>query len=153
MNRRYYNSPSLYFRGAYTGLGDMSATERVELLQKGGIDKVIAALPGTTITDKLANGYAEAKTRLLKYTSTIRFDPAVSSQVLADIRAWQERNANVLAEYMKKPETDTLPEQIAYKLGPRRRSNSSSLASPRPRAAWVRGCRASLLRVTPSIRA
>lgn len=145
---------SVAFRGSYAGLGDMSSAQRIELLQKGGLDKVIAALPGNTLTAKLANGYAEAKTRLSKYTSTLRFDPAVSSQVLADIRAWQERNADIISEYMKKPETDTLPEQVAYKLGPTKAQQlviAGFSEATRGMGPWMSGVVASTYTVDPRL--
>lgn len=82
-----------------------------------------AGLPefaGTTLIEKLVNGRAEARARLLKYTDTIRFKRGSADDLVAEIQTWQEINASVIQARMANPETDTLPEQIALEFGPKK---------------------------------
>lgn len=75
---------------------------------------------GATLTERLINGRNEARARLLKYTSTIRYTPTSADDLLHEIASWQERNASVIKQRMADPATDTLPEQIALEFGARK---------------------------------
>ncbi len=80
-----------------------------------------AALPsfvGGSLAEQLLNGRAEAAARLGKYVSTLSYDPAGAADLLHEIRAWQDRNYQLLDSYMQNPATDTLPEQVAFEFGP-----------------------------------
>jgi len=79
-----------------------------------------AGLPefaGATLTERLINGRNEARARLLKYTSKIRFSSGSADDLLHEINSWQERNAAIIKQRMSDPATDTLPEQIALEFG------------------------------------
>lgn len=95
-----------------------SAADHAILLAQSGITPIMAGFQGGNLSQKLASGYAAARARLLKYTSTLSFNKGAAEELVHEIRSWQERNRALIDEYMKHPGTDTLPEQIALKLGP-----------------------------------
>lgn len=82
-----------------------------------------AALPefvGSSLQEKLRNGHAEARSRLLKYRDKIRFAAGTADDLVAEIQTWQEINRATIEARMSDPATDTLPEQIALDFGPQK---------------------------------
>ena len=80
-----------------------------------------AGLPqfvGATLAEQLLNGRTEAAARLGKYVTKLTYSPPAAADLLHEIKAWQERNYQLLDEYMQNPATDTLPEQVALEFGP-----------------------------------
>jgi len=79
-----------------------------------------AGLPeftGANLTERLLNGRNEARARLLKYTSAIRYDASSAEDLMHEISSWTERNADIIKQRMADPATDTLPEQVALEFG------------------------------------
>jgi len=82
-----------------------------------------AGLPdfaGATLVDKLVSGRNAAAARLGKFTSTLSYAPAAAADLLHEIKAWQDRNYDLLNTMMRDPNTDTLPEQVAFEFGPQK---------------------------------
>lgn len=105
-------------RRALQGFGDTASTQRAQLLDKAGLTSVMASFaPGGSWPQKLAAGYAAARASLVKYTSTLTYDPAAAEDVFFQIDAWQQSHQALIADMMTRPATDTLPEQVVFTFG------------------------------------
>jgi hypothetical protein len=95
-----------------------SPGQAADLMNRSGLQPIIDAFPGASLGEKLASGYVAARASLAKYSTKLTFDPIAAEDLLSEISTWQERNQKTIDEMMKDPNTDTLPEQIAFKFGP-----------------------------------
>lgn len=102
------------------GFGDLSQIERMSLQDKAGLSSIIDAFPGNTLRDKLASGHAQARAILAKYTSTLSYDHSAAEELFHQIETWQNTHPATIAEMMKRPATDTLPEQVALVFSPQK---------------------------------
>ena len=142
--------------GAWSGLGqdEGSAQLAAAVLGRSGLVPIIDSWAGKSLTEKLASGYAAAKASLLKYTSTLTFDPLAAEDLLHEIQAWRDRNAKVIDEMMLDPSAHSLPDQIALKFGPKKAQQfiiAGYAEAVRGLAPWLSGDIAANFKDDPTI--
>jgi hypothetical protein len=78
------------------GFSGFPSSSQLEIAERSGLTAIIDSFPGSSRSAVLANGAAQARAALLKYTSSLEYDATVAAEASARVSAWEDLHGQEL---------------------------------------------------------